>query len=538
MNCMRRTLSPLWRSVLLFVASCHPSPQAEVVDASSALEPIGTTVFGERALLYLEHAPVVRGEGVRFLAHLSVLATGEPIHSGRVTLSIGSTTLVAEAPKRDGLFIPEGTLPEAGHFPARLVVASPQAEDSLDLGELAVQPDVEAARAAQEAEAQAEPSGTVPFLMEQQWRVKLLLEQAGPRALTRRLVVPAQVRTPEGAEAAVSSPMAGRLLARADSGLPRTGDAVEAGELLAEIEPPLGAAEIAQLQALHLEFDLKALDVVRALSEAQTHVDFSRREVERVSKLRENGLSTQQELDQAERDLRIARSQLDGANATKRSLDQLVEQRGKQPNDPSQLAIRLPIAAPLRGTVVAAPQVQGASIEPGEELFRILDTSRVWIEGRVSEFDLHLIGSDPTAVATFEALPGQRVELGGSQPLQLLPLLDSVSRTAVLRCEVPNADGAIRAGMLAELELATEKVDAQVAIPTEAIVIDQSLPTAYVMLEGELFQKRELELGVRDGALVQVLRGISAGERVATRGAYVVKLAALSPASFGPGHQH
>jgi len=64
------------------------------------------------------------------------------------------------------------------------------------------------------------------------------------------------------------------------------------------------------------------------------------------------------------------------------------------------------------------------------------------------------------------------------------------------------------------------------------------LATAYVMLEGELFQRRELELGLRDGDRVEVLQGIAAGERVATRGAWVVKLAALSPASFGAGHAH
>lgn len=68
--------------------------------------------------------------------------------------------------------------------------------------------------------------------------------------------------------------------------------------------------------------------------------------------------------------------------------------------------------------------------------------------------------------------------------------------------------------------------------------MDQGLPTAYVMLEGELFQKRDLELGARDGTWVEVLRGLEPGERVATRGAYVVKLAGLSPASFGANHAH
>jgi multidrug efflux pump subunit AcrA (membrane-fusion protein) len=92
--------------------------------------------------------------------------------------------------------------------------------------------------------------------------------------------------------------------------------------------------------------------------------------------------------------------------------------------------------------------------------------------------------------------------------------------------------------MLADLEIAIAEVDAAVAIPAEAVVMDQGAATAYVMLDGELYQKRDLELGIKDGDFVEVRRGLAAGEHVAARGAYVVKLAALSPTSFGPGHQH
>jgi membrane fusion protein, heavy metal efflux system len=163
----------------------------------------------------------------------------------------------------------------------------------------------------------------------------------------------------------------------------------------------------------------------------------------------------------------------------------------------------------------------------------------VWIEARVSEFDLHRLGSGLSGVVTLESSPGKRIEVGvGASALKLLPTLDAESRTAVLRCELPNPDGSLRAGMLASLELATEQVDAKVSIPVEAIVIDQGLPTAFVMLEGETFQKRDLDLGVKDGEYIEIVKGIAAGEHVATRGAYVIKLAALSPASFGAGHQH
>lgn len=530
-------------SIAAFVcgASCDRPSAAEAADGVESLEPVSRTIFGERLLLYMEYPHLVRGAPARFLAHLSVLDTGEPVRSGSVTLQIGSTRFSADAPKRDGLFIPEGSLPEPGTFTGSLVVKSDQAEESLDLGEIAVHASHEEAVREAGSDAGIAPPGAVPFLMEQQWRLKLLLARSGPGTVTRRLTVPARVRTPEGAEAEVASALGGRLLARADTALPRTGDEVAAGQVLAEVEPPLGAAEIAQLQALGLELDLKALEIERALGEAQALVEFSRRERERISALREQGLSTQQALDEAERDLRIAQGQLESAKSAEQSLRRMAEERGGQASGASRLGVRLPVVSPLAGTVVAAPRLQGAAIEPGDELFRILDTSRVWIEGHVSEFDLHVLEDEPSAIATFAALPGRRIEVGGgggSSALQLLPLLDADSRTAVLRCEVPNPDGRLMAGMLAQLEIATERVEAEVVVPLEAIVIDQGQPTAFVMLEGELFQKRELELGVKDGDAVQVLRGIEAGEHVATRGAYVVKLAALSPASFGPGHQH
>jgi multidrug efflux pump subunit AcrA (membrane-fusion protein) len=107
-----------------------------------------------------------------------------------------------------------------------------------------------------------------------------------------------------------------------------------------------------------------------------------------------------------------------------------------------------------------------------------------------------------------------------------------------VRYVLDNRAGTVRVGMAAQLDIALESVEAAVSIPHSAIVMDQGLPTAYVMLEGELFQRRELALGVRDGDHVEVRSGLSAGERVATRGAYLVRLAALAPAGFGHGHAH
>lgn len=524
-----------------FLVACSPAhDHAHPPSGPAELEPSTVTVFGERALLFMEFPPLVKGEPARFLVHLSVNATGEPVRSGRVALDIGGFGLAVDAPKREGLFVPEGAPPTAGVQRARVIVTSEQVEETLDLGEITVYETAEAARRAAESATPAETPNAVPFLLEQQWKVKLLLSEARPRSLSNRLVVPAQAKVPEGALASVAVPAAGRLVAPHSAKRPRTGDRVDAGQILGLVEPPLGASDVAQLQALSLDFDLKVLEVTRVSGEAVARLNFAERERKRIADLRAEGLSTQQQIEQAEQNLSVARSDAEVARATKESLDRLIKGRDVPADSRGLSSVRLPMRAPIAGTIVVVHHVEGESVAADAEVFRILDASRLWIEGRVSEFDLPRVKSAPAAFVSFPALPTERFELSPAAVAgaYISPVIDSASRTFSIRYELENPTGALKDGMLAQLALVTASVESAVAIPVEAVIVEQGIPTAYVMLEGETFQKRDLELGVRDGGFVEVLRGIAAGERVATRGAYIVKLAALSPASFGAGHAH
>ncbi|MFN0207793.1 MAG: efflux RND transporter periplasmic adaptor subunit [Planctomycetota bacterium] len=512
--------------------------------ASSApadeLDPTSKTIFGQKLLLFLEYPHLVRGKPEQFLAHLSVLANGEPIRSGRATLEIGATQFVAESIKRDGLFIPTGALSSAGKFASRLIVDSEQGSEVLNLGEVVVhESEADAKKAAGES---GEPvKNEVPFLMEQQWRVKLLLAEAKTERLVQRLLIPARVVTPEGLQAVVAPTVTGRLVLPQSGRFARTGDTVEAGQILGYIEPPLGAAELVQLQALETEFHLKTLDVVRAANEADARVSFAVKERERVLKLREHSLSTQQQVDQAEHNLAVAQNEQVSSKATKEFLDGVLRSRRDNLSEGRPVSLRIPLVAPIRGVIIEASRSAGESVGAQDAVFRIMDTSRVWIEGRVSEFDIAKLPLAPEALASFSALPGKNISLGGAgqeKTIYMNNRVDPESRTIVIRYEVSNPNGELRSGMLAQLAIAISTIESATSIPFESVIMEQGLPTVYVMLEGETFQKREIELGVRDGAMVEVRKGLSAGERVATRGAYVVKLAALSPASFGAGHQH
>jgi multidrug efflux pump subunit AcrA (membrane-fusion protein) len=73
-------------------------------------------------------------------------------------------------------------------------------------------------------------------------------------------------------------------------------------------------------------------------------------------------------------------------------------------------------------------------------------------------------------------------------------------------------------------------------VPAAAVVDDAGRPIVFVQREGETFERRAVTLGPRTGDLVQVVDGVTAGERVVTKGAYLVRLAALS--TTGPAHGH
>lgn len=536
---------------------------------AEGLDPISVTLFTEKVVLFMEHPHLVKGVPAQFLAHFSVLVTGEPIRKGSLTFEVtpANGPLVKktwDAPKRDGLFIPEWTFDAAGAYRLRLLMDSPQAQDVVDVGEIVVHSDAREAERAAEAAGGDEPPDLVPFLMEQQWKIGTLLGQTTKRNLVERLPIPAQVVAPQGASAAVSPPIAGRLLPPPNARLPRVGEKVEAGQVLALIEPALPVTEVfqlsanrAQVQALEtelalreLDLDTKALEVERALIQSQARLDYARRAHERTGGLREKGVGTEQQYDEVQQNLRLAEAEQVAAQAMKRSYEdargRLTKLRSQAIPSANALGTdaashRMPLLAPISGEVVSVAHIEGEHLDAAhQEVFRIVNVDHVWIVGNISEFDLSRLAEKPSASLTLPAYPDRRFDILGSggRLVNVGKVVDPQTRTVSVIYELPNNDGLFRVGMFVEVHIETRKAVDAVAIPEEAVVLDNGRPLVYVMLGGETFQRREVELGIRDNGWAEVLAGVRDGERVATRGAYAIKLASLSPASFGAGHGH
>jgi multidrug efflux pump subunit AcrA (membrane-fusion protein) len=533
------------------------------------LDPIRVTLFTDKVQLFMEYPHLVRGEPARFLAHLTVLETGEPIRSGTLRFKLTDPTgatqeTIVDAPKRDGLFVPEWTFPEVEIFTLELTLTSPQAEDRIMVGEIDVWASHHDAIHAAEASAEAELPDLVPFLLEQQWKIGTRYERATRRTLVRRLLIPGQVIAPQGASAVVSPPVAGRLLPPPDGKLPQVGDPVQAGQVLALVEPRLPATEVAQLSAnraqvqsletelalRELDLDTKALEVERSLIQSEARLEYARRALERADKLREKGLGAEQEHDEAIQNVRLAEAEFEGAKVMKRSYDNARERLATLRSQTSVAnrdtpaageLFQMPLEAPIAGQIVAVHHIQGEHLDAHQELFRILSTEHVWVEASVSEFDLAELLEQPGATMELPSYPGRRFDMLGAAGGRLVNIgteIEPETRTVAVLFELPNPDGLFRVGMFADVYLETKTATEAVAIPEDAILMDNGFPLCFVLIDGETFQRRELELGVRDNGFVEVKRGVEDGERVVTQGGYLIKLAALTPEAFGHGHAH
>ncbi len=537
--------------------------------ADEGPEPVVVTLFTPKVELFMEYPQLVQGQAAEFLAHLSVLATGEPVRAGSLAFeAVASDGKVVsqrlDAPKRDGLFVPSPTFERAGTYTLKLVVRSPQVDETIDVGEIVVHPDPAAAEQAAAQSAAPEPPNRVSFLMEQQWKIGMLLGQARRQTLTRRLVIPGQVTAAQGASAVVSAPVSGRLLPPAGGSLPRIGNRVDAGQVVARIEPPLPATELyqlsanrAQVQAVEmeltlreLELDIRTLEVERSAAQSKARLEYARRAMERARELRNKGAGSQRQFDEAEQELGLAEAEAAAAQAMRKAcetsrqrLNRLRSQTSSGPSDPPAAgSLQLPLRAPIAGHIVSVGRSEGEHIEAATDaVFRIVNTDRVWIQAQIPEADLPGLPAQPGASIVVASLPDRRIrvpgEVGGGL-VHLGTVVDPETRSIPVIYELPNPDGLLRVGMFADVHLETQTVVDAVAVPEEAVVLDNGRPIAFVLIDGENFQRRDLEIGIRDRGFVQVLSGVQDGERVATKGAYAVKLSSLAPAAFGHGHGH
>ena len=486
------------------------------------------TVWTDRYEVFAEHRAPVTGQATTFITHITDLHTLEPRREGMVKFMLRQGDTLAEhpqaAPARPGIYLPGIIFPKPGDWELALLVPDAGTNATVELGRVTVYADDDAAA---HAEIPDGPEG-VSFLKEQQWKVQAGTEPVAKRRLVEHLRLPATVQARPGNLAQVASPVAGRLALPPGKSMPLVGDPVEAGQVLALIQP-----SFSEVGARFVEAEG---EVVRArLALEQANLTF-----QRIQKLVQAEARSGRELQEADFALKTAQARYDAALALQATYRQVGNTKDAPERGTNQPAIELP--SPIAGTIIAQSDVAVGGYVTGEKaLFTVLDAATVFIEARIPEASVRRLGE--TKAASYE-LPGESgrfVAITGSGTGRLVFVgiqVDPATRTVPLVYEVENPNRRLRIGQAVTLFVETARAETTLAIPASAIIEEDGRPVAFVQVSGETFEKRDLALGIRDGTWVQVLDGLTEGERVVTRGAYAVRLASVSSAIPAHGHVH
>ena len=501
-------------------AACMGADTAspEAVESGEEVPAVVETRWTERSELFMEYPPLVAGETSRFAIHFTDLDTFAPVRTGGAVVRLsgsGTQAFSVDAPGRPGIFGVDVTPGQAGRYRLEVLLDTPALDDRHDLGEVTVRRGGAAAPDLVEEAGDGAADGAISFLKEQQWAFDFATAPAERRQVSDSLLLAAEIEPRAGGRAFVTAPVAGRLAP--DLPARPVGTPVSRGDVLAEIIPHSGHGEDRPALELDVAEARNALELVRA---ARTRVD---------RLVAAGALPARRQLE-AQVAEQTAMARMAAADAHLAQLEATRTAQGDGGRD-----VRFLLRAPIGGFVAASEATPGASAAQGESLFRIVALDRVYVVGSLPEATLSRLGD----------LAGAELEVAGfDAPVALERLvsvgrvLDADTRTVPIIYELRNPDRRLAIGQAVSMRLFAAAATERVTVPESAIVDDAGQPVVFVQVGGESFERRGVRLGNREGSYVQVEGELEPGERVVTRGAPLIRLAALSPQVPAHGHTH
>jgi len=361
----------------------------------------------------------------------------------------------------------------------------------------------------------ASPSGTdqPPTPAAQQFHIDTVPEQAGQRIkveTVKERLTPHTVSAPGNValDLAQVAKVSSRIPGQVDKMMVQLGSRVKKDQ-------PLAALESMRLDELVQEYLV-----------AKSKLDVATSNFERIKQLQaENIISQRRFLEDRGQQLEAqavyqhVREKLLNMGLSEQELHQL--EHGSHLEGHKYL-----LRAPLNGTVVNQNIVLGQGVAAGDELFEIVDTSRVWVFANLPI---------EQARRFREGDQGQVLPRGGepvtARLTYIAPVADATTRTIRVRFDVDNPSGRLKPNEFVEVRLIDQQQPV-LSIPLSALTMLDGVRGVFVQRETG-YDFVFVETGQEGGGLVEVTRGLKLGDHVVTEGVFDLKNAIMKASIQG-----
>ena len=262
------------------------------------------------------------------------------------------------------------------------------------------------------------------------------------------------------------------------------GDAVGQGSTMARIEAEgiRGAAASARAQ----------------VASAEANVALANRQLESARRLHQAGAMSDIEFQQAQTAYQAAQAQLSAAEAGALGA--------------SESASRATVTAPIAGEVSARMVSEGEAVNPGQPLFRVVNTSQLELKGSVPVNIAARIRAGMPVEFAIDAYPG-RVFSG--RVARVEPTADPATRQVGVYVRLANPGGAIVGGVFAVGRILTGEQTTTAVVPSMALRGGDNDPHVFTIRDGRAV-RAAVQVGARNEAdgMVEIVSGLAAGETV------------------------
>ena len=180
---------------------------------------------------------------------------------------------------------------------------------------------------------------------------------------------------------------------------------------------------------------------------------------------------------------------------------------------------RFTLTAPISGVIVELGLREGATVNAGQTLYKIVDLSNVWVNAEVPETQASWVTPGAHVEARVPAHPGTAFP---GRVGVLLPEVNAATRTVRARIEIDNRGGHLLPGMFATITFQRGAGRRQVLVPSEAVIRTGARNVVILALGEGRFRSAEVEVGFEAGGQSEIRKGVKAGDQVVLSGQFLI----------------